>query len=168
MNKKTGEVEELKLNEIIFVHTTRADGSRRIQMDFRNCPSMAEQHTAHLSDVNYLVKKFQPDELAAYITARSAHRQEILGHDFSQEPSLQDAKNVIYHLRKSFEELPDSIRSHFKNHVEWLKFIDNPANQKKMIELGILTKKEIQKHTDPKNDDPNDEKKLSKESPKSQ
>jgi len=122
---------------------------------------MAEQHTAHLSDINYLMQRFQPDELAAYIAARSQYRREILGHDFSQEPSLQEAKNITYKLKQEFENLPDDVRVNFKNHVEFLKFIDNPANQEKMIKLGLMTKREIQQHTDPlkTNDDSNDDKK---------
>lgn len=146
MNKKTGEIPftiKGKLNEVIFVETRRPDGSLRIQQDFSNCPTMAEQHTAHLSDINYLIKTYKPDELASYIAARSQHRQEILGHDFSQEPSLQDAKNVIYKSKQEFEALPDETKLQFRNHLEFLKFIDNPANAEKMLKLGILTQKQI-------------------------
>lgn len=136
-------IKEGKLNEIIIKETRRPDGSLRIQQDFEFCPTMAEQHTSHLSDINYLMEKYKPDELAAYISARTQHRTEILGHDFSREPSLQDAKNVIYSSKKAFEELPKEITHSFKNHLEFLKFIDNPANQDKMIKLGLITPKQI-------------------------
>lgn len=132
-----------KLNEIKTVVTIRPDGSRRIRHYYDNCPTLAEQHTAHLSDINYLIKRYKPDELASYIAARSQHKQEIIGHDFSREPSLQDAKNIIYRSRQEFEALPEEIRTSFKNHLEFLKFIDNPANAEKMLKLGILTKKQI-------------------------
>lgn len=143
--KKNSEIIEKsgKLNEIIVHTSKRANGTLRIQQDFEFCPTLAEQHTAHLSDLDYLMKKYKPDELAAYIAARNQHRHEILGHDFSIEPSLQDAKNIIYQMKSAFEKLPDDIRIQFKNHVEFLKFIDNPANQDKMIKLGLMTKKEI-------------------------
>jgi len=162
MNKETGLVEEAQLNEVKYIRTRRKDGSLRLQQDYSYCPTMTEQHTAHLSDINILMEKYQPDELAAYLAARAAHKQEILSHDFAAEPSLQDAKNITYKLKQSFEALPEEIKNQFKNHVEFLKFIDNPDNQEKMIKLGILTKKQIQQHTDPipttpQNDNPNDE-----------
>ncbi|WNK13274.1 MAG: internal scaffolding protein [Microvirus sp.] len=134
-----------QLGVALLKETVRPDGSRRIQMDYTNCPTMAEQHTAHLTNINYLIEKYKPDELQAYINARSQYRQEILGHDFSQEPNLQEAKNVIYESKKAFQELPDSIKNQFKSHLEFLKFIDNPANEQKMLDLGILKPKEIEK-----------------------
>jgi hypothetical protein len=148
LNLKTGEITEKPLlNEVIIRRHTRSNGSIREQQDFSNCPTLAEQHTAHLTDINYLIEKYRPDELAAYIAARSSYRQEILGHDFSQEPSLQDAKNAVYSLNKHFDELNDDIKRNFKNAVEFYKFIDNPANAEKMVKLGLLTKKEVTKLT---------------------
>lgn len=145
LDKETGELTPSpKLNEIITIVYRRGNGTIRIQHDFQNCPSMAEQHTAHLTNINYLMEKYKPDELAQYIAARNSWRQEILGHDFSSEPSLQEAKNAVYVSRKAFDELPDSIKTQFKNHVEFLKFIDNPANAEKMQRLGILTKKQVE------------------------
>lgn len=144
MKKNTEVIEqEGKLNEVIILTSQRKNKSVRVQQDFQFCPTLTEQHTGHLTDLNYLVSKYKPDELAAYIAAKSAHRQEIVGHDFSQEPSLQDANNEVYRIKKAFEQIPEEIRSQFRNHVEFLKFIDNPANQEKMIKLGLLDKQEI-------------------------
>lgn len=136
-------LKEGKLNEVIVHRTRRKNGTLRIQQDFEFCPTMAEQHTAHLTDINYLIEKHKPDELAAYIAARSQYKQEIVGHDFSTEPSMQDAKNAVYLSKQNFENLDPEIKQNFKNHVEFLKFIDNPANAEKMLKLGLLTKKEI-------------------------
>lgn len=145
-NYETGEITEIpmdKLNKMITHETRRPDGSIRVQFDYSNCPTLTEQHTAHLTNINYLMEKYKPDELAAYIAARNQYRQEILGHDFSKEPSLQDANNIVYRSKQEFENLDPKIKYSFKNHVEFLKFIDNPANAEKMLELGILTKKQI-------------------------
>lgn len=142
-----GVISEGKLNEVIIKTTIRPNGTVRIQQDFSNCPTLTEQHTAHMSDINYLIQKYKPDELAAYIAARAQHRQEILGHDFSLEPSLQDAKNTVYRMRTAFEELDPEIKNQFRNHVEFLKFIDNPANQEKMLKMGLLKKKQIENLT---------------------
>jgi len=136
------EKSELLQNAVIKV-SKRPNGSIRIQQDFSHCPTMAEQHTAHLTNINYLIERYKPDELAAYIAARNQYRREIIGHDFSAELDLQSAKNTVLRSRKEFEKLPDSVRKQFANHLEFIKFIDNPANVEKMLELGILTKKQI-------------------------
>lgn len=140
-----------KLNEVILHVTNRknSQNSVRIQQDFEFCPTMSEQHSAHVTDINYLMETMKPDALAAYISQRNIARQEIIGHDFSNEPSLQGAKNITYNLKKSFDDLPQEVRMHFKNHVEFLKFIDNPSNQEKMLKLGLMTKKEIKDNTLP-------------------
>lgn len=137
--------QEQKLDEVIIKETIRPNGTRRIQQDFSNCPTLAEQHTAHLTDINYLIKRYKPDELAMYLEVRSQHRKEILGHDFSQEPNLQEANNIIYKSKQEFNDLPDKIKSKFGNHLEFLKFVDNPANAEKLIELGILTRQKLDK-----------------------
>lgn len=141
MSKK---IDKSVLNKVIVTESRRSDGSLRRQLNFENCPTLTEQHTAHLTDINYLMKKYKPDELASYIAARSAHRLEIIGHDFSKEPDLQEARNIVYRSKKAFDELPEEITSNFKNHVEFLKFIDNPANAEKMVKLGLLKPKELE------------------------
>lgn len=146
-NNENAVIQEGVLNQIIYIETRRANGSLRRQQDYQFCPTLTEQHTAHLTDINYLIATHKPDELAAYIAAKNQHRQELIGHDFSAEPSLQDARNITYQLKKSFDELDPEVKNNFKNHVEFLKFIDNPANQDKMLKLGLMTKREIQKNT---------------------
>lgn len=144
-------MEKNELNVMKVIETKRKDGSVRVQWDYSNCPTMAEQHTAHLTNLNYLINKYKPDELAAYMAARESYRQEILGHDFSREPELQDSMNHVLILKQNFEALPEDIKINFKNAVEFYKFIDNPANQEKMIKLGLLKRDEIDKlTTDPR------------------
>lgn len=142
---KTGEITTPKFNEMIHVEYRRPDGSLRVAQDYSNCVSLTEQHTAHLTNINYLMDTYAPDELAAYLQARNQYRREIVGHDFSKEPDLQGAKNIVLQSREEFEKLDDKIKYQFKNHVEFLKFIDNPDNVEKMIKMGILTERQIQK-----------------------
>lgn len=149
INEETGEILEPKLNEVIIKETRRPNGSLRIQQDFSYCPTLAEQHQAHMTNVNYLIAKYKPDELERYLQLRASQRREIIGHDFSQEPSLQGAKNVVYQMRQRFEALPEEIKKEFKSHVDFIKFIDNPANAEKMIKLGLLKQAEIKELTDP-------------------
>lgn len=143
------------LNKIIIKRTIRPNGTLREQQDFSNCPSLAEQQTAHLTDINYLMEKYKPDELAAYIAARNTQRPEIIGHDFSKEPSLMEAKNIVYRSKQEFEALPDDVKSSFKNHLEFLKFCDNPANQEKLIKMGLATKRQLETIMAPVTEAPN-------------
>lgn len=168
IDMQTGEITSPKLNEVIVKITPRRNGSKRVQQDFSNCPTLAEQHTAHLTDINYLIKKYKPDELAAYIAAKNQYRQEIVGHDFSKEPSLMEAKNIIYRSQQEFENLSDDIKKNFRNHVEFLKFIDNPANAEKMIKLGILTTKQVENLQSSETTDKSDAKKDVKDDAKSE
>lgn len=149
MKQKSEPIAEGKLNEMKVIVTKRPNGTLRIQKDFQYCPTMTEQHTSHMTDLNYLMAKYKPDELAAYIAAKNQARQEIIGHDFSSEPNLQEAKNSVYQLQKNFEALDPEIKQHFRNHIDFLKFIDNPANAEKMLKLGLMTKREIKDNTTP-------------------
>lgn len=146
-NKETEIVSEGKLNEVVILQHQRQNKTIRYALDFQYCPTMTEQHTIRDTDINYLMEKYKPDELAAYIAARNQHRNEILGHDFSLEPNLQEAKNVHYALKQAFERLPEELKRNFKSHVEFLKFIDNPENQEKMKKLGLMTEREIAANT---------------------
>lgn len=131
------------LDQIVIERLVRPNGTRRVRYNFEYCTSKTEQHTGHLTNLNYLVKKYKPDELAAYMAARNSRRQEITGHDFSKEPSLQDAKNFVVVSRKLFDGLPDEVKAKFKNHVDFLKFVDNPANANKLIKMGVLKAEEV-------------------------
>lgn len=147
INFDTGEVTAIGLdvlNKVVVNESIRANGSLRIQQDFSNCPTMAEQHTAHLTNLNYLIDRYKPDELGAYLAARSQYRQEIVGHNFASEPSMQEAKNIAYRSRSAFEALPDNLKNQFKSHLEFLKFADIPSNAQKLIDLQILTPKQLQ------------------------
>lgn len=144
---ETGEVSVVgleSLNKVIIKETRRPDGTLRIQQDFTNCPTMAEQHTAHLTNINYLIEKYKPDELQAYLNARSQYRQEIVSHDFASEPSLQEARNMVYQSRMAFESLPEMIRNQFRSHLEFLKFADIPSNAQKLIDLRVLSPQQLQ------------------------
>ncbi|AXH77083.1 MAG: internal scaffolding protein [Microviridae sp.] len=137
------------LGEMQIIETRRPDGSLAVTFDYEFCPSQTEQHSAHLSDLNWLIERFKPDELAAYMAARNSYRQEILGHDFSLEPSLQDAKNTVLQVQELMEKLPIEVRSQFQTPLDFLKFIDNPQNQDALIKSGLATKKDIQPITGP-------------------
>lgn len=141
------------LNDVVIIHKRRVDGSLDIKYDYSYCPSLTEQHTAHLTDINYLMERYQPDEVAAFIAARST-RPEITDHDFSLEPSLQEAKNVVYNAKKIFQSLDENLQMQFRSPLEFVKFIDNPANAEKMVKLGLVKAKQVENlKANPPNDD---------------
>lgn len=139
------EIETGKLNQKVRRETIRPNGTRRIVFDYQYCTSMTEQHGRWATDINYLMKKFQPDELAAYIAARNTHRMPITGHDFSAEPSYQDAKNHVLEMQKSYENLPEEVKKLFPKLVDFLKFLDSEKNIEKFEKLGLLSKEELEK-----------------------
>lgn len=150
--KKNSESPTQNLGKKIYIYTKRPDGSVRIQESYENCPHMTEQHTSHLTDLNYLFKKYKPDELRAYLAAKSEQRQAIVGYDESKQFSLQEAKNRIVGYKNLFEKLPEDIKTQFPNYIHFCKFIENPANAEKMIKLGLIKKKDLP--PDPKPADP--------------
>jgi len=147
LNFETGEMEQIplgQLNEVIVTEEIRPNGTVRRRTDYKNCPTLAEQHTAHLTNLNYLIEKYQPDELAAYLAARDQYRQEIMGHDFASEPSLQDAKNHVYYSKQAYAELPEKVRNQFRSHLDFIKYADNPRNAQLLVDNGIVTSEQLQ------------------------
>lgn len=119
----------------------------RIIQDFSETVSMTEQHTASMNDLNYLVQRYTPDELTNYLIAKGRSFPPIQGHDFSQEPSLQDAMNEVLRIKKIFNELPHDVQAQFKNPLDFVKFVDNPQNAQRLVKMGLLEPVDIQPQT---------------------
>lgn len=149
--EQADKLEDGHLNQLVMIVEKRADGTVSMAPDFRFCPTLTDQHAAHTTDINYLMEKYQPDELATYMASRNQFRQEILGVDFSEEPQLQDAMNTRLKLQQAFEKLDPDIRNHFRNHVEFLRYLENPQNKEKLIKIGLLKEKQIQELLPPEN-----------------
>ncbi|WNK14268.1 MAG: internal scaffolding protein [Microvirus sp.] len=115
----------------------------RIQQDFSDVPSQVDQSQRDENNISVLVKKYAPDELAAYLAAKHGHKQEIMNHDFSQEPDLQESMNIVYRIRSEFEALPDQLQYLFKGKpAEFLKFCENPQNLPQLEAWGLAKKAE--------------------------
>lgn len=137
-------ISEHPLNEIRLIVKKRPNGSYSYCQDFQYCISKTDQHSSYMTDINYLMEKYKPDELAQYIAARNSHRVEITNHDFTIEPSLQDAKNELYNLKKDFEALPPEIKSQFQSTLDFMKFIDDPRNHSQMVRMGLIEPKKTE------------------------
>lgn len=114
----------------------------RVQQDFTGMPSLTDQSQIDENNIGKLMQKYTPDELQAYILARTAGKREIVGHDFSQEPSLQEAKNIAYRISEEFKALPQYIRKEFDTPTEYLMFCSNPQNTPQLEAWGLAKKKE--------------------------
>lgn len=134
MNRLTGELVD-KIPE------GAKPGEYREQQCFADCPSQADQSQRDENNINVLMKKYKPDELAAYLAAKNLQRPEIINHDFSEEPELMQAMNVAKKIEDQFNELPESIRVMFKGKpAEFLKYCENPKNRKQLETWGLAAK----------------------------
>lgn len=60
--------------------------------------------------------------------------------DFASLPDFQEMQNRVAYTTQFFESLPSSLRRDFGDNVEnFVRFVSDPANRDKAVELGILT-----------------------------
>lgn len=158
-----------ELNRVTVSFSERVHNKQpRIQYGYENVPSRAEQHGWQDTDINYLMKRYSPDELSNYIASRNQHRIEILDHDFSKEPNLQEAKNIVVELNRQYDSLPEELKRMFNGPLEFLKYVDNPENREKLIKLGLIKEKEVAKLQDKLDDNPGAKKSTENQDPPKQ
>lgn len=139
-----------KKENIPYTYMNKNQTPRVIQ-DFTGCTSITDATSANLTDINFLMEKYKPDELQLYLAARAQNRQQpIEGYDFTKEPDINTAMNEVARMKEAYQSLPYEVRQQFKNYVEFMKFADNPQNLQKLKDMGLIT--------ETKNDEPNDKK----------
>jgi phage internal scaffolding protein len=63
--------------------------------------------------------------------------------DVSEVPDLTQALNIVQQAQQAFDSLPAKIRYEFHNDPsQLLKFISDPQNKERAIELGLIEKKQ--------------------------
>lgn len=113
-------------------------GRYEIQQCFKDVPSMTDQAGINENNLNHLMQKYKPDELALFLHAKNGHKKPLLDHDFSLEPDLQTAKNIAYAITEDFKNLPLNIQQMFGfKPTEFLAFADNPQNEKQLEAWGL-------------------------------
>lgn len=92
-----------------------------------------QQHFKDECDINNIIKGYVP--VPAPSTA-------VYG-DFSCT-DLQEAYGIVEQASVAFSEVPSDIRARF-NHdpVEFYEFVQNPANQAELAQLGLLEKSAV-------------------------
>lgn len=85
------------------------------------------------SDINVIMRKF-------YKTGLLTHVNQYQG-DYSNLPDavdLQTALNGMIAAQEAFDSLPAALRKRFNNEpLEFLAFVDDPANADELITLGL-------------------------------
>lgn len=137
-NRFTGEI-------VDQIPSDAKPGEYRIQRDWTEVPSHTDQSQRDENNINVLMEKYKPDELAQYLAQKNGHRPEINNHDFSEEPTLQNAMNSAYEINKIFESMPEQIQKYFdRKPAQFLEFCENPQNIPQLKEWGLYNLKELQ------------------------
>lgn len=99
-------------------------------------PSLTHQSMSAECDINAIMQKFQK-------TGILDHRNNFEGQygDFIDAPdNYHDAMNSVLEANEMFGSLPSSVRKQFANDPGlFLDFATDPANNAKMVELGLAT-----------------------------
>ena len=114
--------------------TTVRSIRKRVAQDFSG-PSRTKQSFKDECDINIIMSKFMKTGLVRHLTT-----SEPRFGDFTQVSDYQTALNAVLEADNAFQTLPASIRARFNNApAEFLRFVDDPANQSEMVSLGLAT-----------------------------
>jgi len=88
-------------------------------------------------DINTILKKYQKTGLLSHVSQYQGRYE-----DLPSEIDYQQSLNAIIAAEESFSSLPSKIRARFGNDpAEFLQFVENPANENEMIDLGLATRR---------------------------
>lgn len=97
-------------------------------------PTPTQQQFKEECDINVIILKFNKGIMPF---------QKPPGQygDFSNVPDYHTALNTTIQAEQSFNSLPAKIRAEFQNDPQKLiKFVSNPKNKQKAIDLGLIPK----------------------------
>lgn len=102
-------------------------------------PSMTQQQFKDEADINYIIKMY--DSTGVYPGATGAAPREPMYGDFTDLPdNAQQAYNQIIDAKNNFNQLPLEIRKRFNYDPSlFLDFVQDPANMKELVTLGLAT-----------------------------
>ena len=95
--------------------------------------SLTQQHFAKEADIKTIIKKHDRTGIISHVARGVAHYG-----DYSQVNEYREALDMVNSANASFGELPSELRAMFHNDAgEFFEFATNPANEEKMVELGL-------------------------------
>jgi len=99
-------------------------------------PSLTKQAHKEEADINSILKKYTVTGTVP-INQRPATYMDI-----SNIKSYEESFNIVEQAKESYMSLPIEVRKKFKNPLEFINFVQNPQNEKALIEMGLTNKKE--------------------------
>jgi len=85
---------------------------KRMRQTARKCgKTMTEQHHAKTCNINYIVGKYQKTGLIEHTNRHQPSYGDVSGADYEKAMSL------VCEQETEFQELPSSVRKHYKNDV---------------------------------------------------
>ena len=108
---------------------------KRVPKTFTKGTSRTKQCFKEECDINFVMKKYK-------VTGLLEHQNRYQG-DYSDccgAVDYQTAMNMIMNADEAFMSLPAKVRSEFGNDPgSFLEFATNPANQERMVEMGLYS-----------------------------
>lgn len=101
-------------------------------------PTLAQQHLKNECDINMIVERaIRTGNKEVFTTQERAEY-----YDVSSFTDYQSALEYLDGVDDDFSSLPSSTRKEFGNDsAKYVRFMSNPANYDKAVELGLLTPK---------------------------
>lgn len=95
-------------------------------------PSMTKQEFKDETDINKIMARYQRTGAIDHFAKWSPSYGEFSACD------LQTAQNIVIRARQMFADLPSSIRNLTESPEGFLKFVQDPQNAPKLVELGLV------------------------------
>ncbi|QGH72843.1 MAG: scaffold protein [Microviridae sp. ctjyu33] len=113
---------------------------QRLEVDFKNSPSLTRQEFKKECDINQIMKKFKKVMGVDYLSKFNSLTGGQFG-DFSEVSDYQTALNVVKQSEAMFMALPAIVRKRFDNDTaKFLDFCHDPKNADEMVTLGLREK----------------------------
>lgn len=94
-------------------------------------------------DINHIMKKFKNVQGTDFLSQYNGY----VGGQFGDFSNVTDYRSAIEQVRQAqavFGALPATVRRRFDNDAaSFLDFVQNPANEKELIDLGLATPKVV-------------------------
>ncbi len=106
----------------------------RVQVHFEG-KGRTKQAPTQETDINYIMAKYVKTGTIEHFAKHGGE------YGFASSIVFHEAMNVVAKADSMFAELPALVRRRFNEEPgEFLEFVQNPENQKEMIELGLAEK----------------------------
>jgi len=130
---------------------TPYDGQRyRVSISFLDENGEQAQGRTHQEfkdecDVNLIIPKYDRTGLLTHLNEAIAQYG-----DYSEVNEFQESMNLVISATDNFMQIPSNIRQMFNNDPgQFFEFATNPANNEKMVELGLAESPKIQPKSPP-------------------